>query len=168
MSLWLPRYGWTILVPLVVCAAIGVLSDVRFLLIALMLLFIVVPMLMSFLYTYYMLTPEARRAVTRKEVEIIDGQSIRLRYLPPEEKEADEQRDRSRRMLLPIAREEERREEALVVPVPDPETISWEDVLAVKYTSRFRVYILKAERLAFVLIPHSAMPRVEIQADNKV
>lgn len=162
MSLWLPRYGWTILVPLVVCATIGLLGDVRFLLIALMLLFIVVPMLMSFLYTYYMLTPEARRAVTRKEVEIVEGQSLKLRYLPPEEKEAEEQRDRSRRMLLPVAREEEKAPEAVVVAVPEPETISWSDVVAVKYTSRFRVYILKGERLAFLLIPHSAIPRVEI------
>ncbi len=69
MKLWIPKYGWTVALPLLVCAVIGATIDVRFLFIALMLLFIVVPMLMSFLYTYYMLTPEARRAVTRKEVE---------------------------------------------------------------------------------------------------
>lgn len=158
MSLWLPRYGWMILVPLTVCAAIGFISDERFLLIALMLLFIVVPMLMSFLYTYYMLTPEARRAVLRKEVEIREGESLRLVYLP-KEKTDDDAKAASKRMLLPIAREEDREEPEVREIIPDPELIPWSDVIRVKFTARFRVYILKGERLTFLLIPHSAVPR---------
>lgn len=160
ISLWLPRYGWTIVVPLLVCAVVGFLFDARFLFIALMLLFIVVPMLMSFLYTYYMLTPEARRSVLRKEVEISEGESLRLVYLPKEESELEKEKDKSRRMLLPIADKEDREEERREEPLPDPETIGWSEVLGVKYTSRFTVYLLKGEWLTFLLIPHSAMPRV--------
>lgn len=165
MSLWLPRYGWTILIPLIVCAAIGVVIDERFLLIALMLLFIVVPMLMSFLYTYYMLTPEARRAVLRKEVEIRDGESLRLIYLPREKTTGGDEKSASRRMLLPIAREEERDEPEIKEIVPGPELIPWSDILRVKYTARFRVYILRGPRLNFLLIPHTSIPREELNPD---
>lgn len=164
MSLWLPRYGWTILIPLIVCATIGVVIDERFLLIALMLLFIVVPMLMSFLYTYYMLTPEARRAVLRKEVEIRDGESLRLIYLP-REKTGEDEKSASRRMLLPIAREEERHEPEIKEIVPGPELIPWSEILKVKYTARFRVYILRGPRLNFLLIPHASIPREELNPD---
>lgn len=159
LSLWIPRYGWTVIVPIAVCAAVGVTFDVRFLLISFMLLFIVVPMLMSFLYTYYMLAPEARRAVIRKEVEICDGESIRLIYLPPEDSD-DNKRKAESRMLLPIADEKEREKAKFSpLPVPEPEIIPWENVISVKNTTRFTVYILKAPRLHFLLVPHSSFLR---------
>lgn len=128
-------------------------------LVALMLLFIVVPMLMSFLYTYYMLTPEARRAVIRKTVEIDEGRSIRLTYLPDEKRE--DAKNRSKRMLLPIAKDEEAEPQMPALPVPDPEKIDWSEVIGVKYTSRFTVYLLRGVRLTFLLIPHSAFQSVE-------
>lgn len=153
LSLWLPRYGWTVFIPIVICLVIGAIYDERFLLIALMLLFIVIPMLSSFLYPYYMLTPEARRAVHRKEVEIAEGSHIRLIYLPDEEKS-----DSHKRELLPLERDEGQAESIREHkwPVPQPEEIPWSDVVRVKYTPRFRVYILKAPRLTFLLIPHES------------
>ena len=58
LSEWIPRYGWTVLIPVLATAGYGCLShDERWLLVALMLVFIVAPMVMSFLYTYYMLAP---------------------------------------------------------------------------------------------------------------
>lgn len=156
LSLWIPRYGWTIILPIAICAAVGFVYDPRFLLIALMLLFIVVPMLMSFLYTYYMLTPEARRAVIRKQVEIDENNFIRLIYLSDEKKEnAESGKSVAQRTLLPIASEEERAP-LPPLPVPDPETIKWSEILSVRSTSRFRVYILKGSRLTFLLIPWDA------------
>lgn len=157
LRLWLPRYGWTIAVPLLLCATIGFTSDPRFLLITLMLLFIVVPMLISFLYTYYMLTPEARRAVIRKKIEIDEGNSLRLIYLPDEKSDPnDGKNSASKRVLLPTANEEER-EPLPPPPVPDPETIQWTDILSVRSTSRFRIYILKGPRLNFILLPWEAL-----------
>lgn len=148
MGLWLHRYGWLVVLPILLCAVIGAFVDVRFLFISLMLLFIVVPMVMSFLYTYYMLTPEARRAVTRKYVEISEGMSIRLVYLPPEK---------------PIYSEpklgEDAPQEEIVVKIPEPENISWSDIRKVRYTSRFVVYILDTPRLQFVLVPYSAFKK---------
>lgn len=148
MGLWLPRYGWAVALPLVLCAIVGMIWDERFLFIALMLLFIVVPMLMSFLYTYYMLTPEARRAVTRKEVEIDEGKSLRLVYLPPEK---------------PVYRTpklgDSNPPEEIIFPVPEPETIPWNKIKRIKHTSRFVVYILDAPRLQFLLVPYSAFKK---------
>lgn len=157
LSLWLPRYGWTIAVPILFCAAIGLAYDPRFLLIALMLLFIVVPMLMSFLYTYYMLTPEVRRAVIRKKIEIDEGNSLRLIYLSDEKSSHDDgNNSASQRTLLPIADEKERAP-LPPLPIPDPETIPWADILSVRSTSRFRVYIIKGARLNFILLPWEAL-----------
>lgn len=158
LSLWLPRYGWLVLLPIVVCAVAGFVFDERLLLVALMLLFIVVPMLMSFLYTYYMLAPEARRAVIRKEVEIAEGDYLKLTYLDPEKNSADEKADRAGRMLLPIAKEEDKAP-LPPLPLPKPEKIAWQDVVGVKYTSRFTVYLLRGPRLNFLLIPHSAITK---------
>lgn len=159
LSLWLPRYGWLVITPILVCGVLGAVFDERLMLVALMLLFIVVPMLMSFLYTYYMLTPEARRAVIRKTVEIDEGRSIRLTYLPDEKRE--DAKNRSKRMLLPIAKDEEAEPQMPALPVPDPEKIDWSEVIGVKYTSRFTVYLLRGVRLTFLLIPHSAFQSVE-------
>ncbi len=159
LSLWLPRYGWLVLTPILVCGVLGAVFDERLMLVALMLLFIVVPMLMSFLYTYYMLTPEARRAVIRKTVEIDEGRSIRLTYLPDEKRE--DAKNRSKRMLLPIAKDEEAEPQMPALPIPDPEKIDWSEVIGVKYTSRFTVYLLRGVRLTFLLIPHSAFQSVE-------
>ncbi len=86
LALWLPRYGWWLPVILAVFTGIGVtIGDVRYLIIALIIIFVGCPMLMSRLYIYYMLTPEARRAVLRKQVEIIENRQLTLTYLPVDE-----------------------------------------------------------------------------------
>lgn len=76
---WVPRWGWVMLLPVsaAVFAAV-LLSDERYLLVALMLVFIVIPMVMTFLYTYYMLTPEVRRAILPQQAEISPGNWINL------------------------------------------------------------------------------------------
>lgn len=149
MGIWIPRYGWTVALPLLICAAIGFTIDVRFLFIALMLLFIVIPMLMSFLYTYYMLTPEARRAVTRKEIEIDEGNELRLIYLAPEKAPV-------KQPMLGVEYDSNNIVEEVFVP--EPETIKWDTIKRVKYTSKFIVYILDTPRLQFILIPYTAFP----------
>ncbi|WP_302321328.1 hypothetical protein, partial [uncultured Duncaniella sp.] len=85
LGAWIPRYGWLMLLPVAFFVTLGyMLQDERWLITALILTFIVAPMVMSFLYTYYMLTPEARRTILNKRVEIAEGKYIRLTYLPSE------------------------------------------------------------------------------------
>lgn len=138
LGAWMCRYGWLMLVPEVLFIALGyALDDVRWMLVALMVVFIVAPMVMSFIYTYYMLTPEARRAVLSKRVEIVKGEKIRLEYVKREEDGEDE------------------------TSLPSPEEILWSEVVKVRSTSRFLVYQLKGERMQFLLIPWRCMqPRL--------
>lgn len=145
LGIWLPRYGWTLILPTLLCLGIGTLTgDERFLLLALMLLFIIAPMLMSFLYTYYMLTPEARRAVALKRVDISPKGDMTLTYL----KEVDEGDDADEKHYEELSKEE--------IPAGK--------IIRVKYTSRFRVYVIEAPRLQFILVPHESVIR---QSPNK-
>ena len=132
LALWLPRHGWWIIVPMLTFAGIGIATaDVRFAILALFILFIVAPMVMSMLYIYYMLTPEARRAILPKQVDINEGKSIGLTYLP--------------------ANEDDTR------PLPPPETIDWDNIKTITRLGAFRVYILKTPRLSFIIIPYEAI-----------
>lgn len=141
ISLWLPRHAWKIAVPLASLAAAGIIiPDERLLLVALMLLFIVIPMGMSFLYTYYMLTPEARRAILPKQVVIDEGRSLTLRYLPEE-------------------KPEEEKDDTPHFKIPDDEVIDWKDIRKVKYTSTAYVYVLNTPRLQFIIVPYLAVKK---------
>ncbi|MDE6495718.1 MAG: hypothetical protein K2L30_05720 [Duncaniella sp.] len=132
LALWLPRYGWWLPVILAVFTGIGVtIGDVRYLIIALIIIFVGCPILMSRLYIYYMLTPEARRAVLRKQVEIIENRQLTLTYLPVD----DDDHHR----------------------LPQPETIPWSEIKTILRIGAFRVYILRTPRLSFILIPYSAL-----------
>jgi len=149
LSEWLPRYGWTLFIPILATAGFGCLRhDERWLIVALMLVFIVAPMVMSFLYTYYMLAPEARRAVLYKRVEIAHGRYLRLIYEHPAAADNEQGKDTPQNLT------ENRCDYA---PLPPAETIAWSDVSHIRRTSRFQVYFLRGERMQFILIPHSAV-----------
>lgn len=158
LGAWMPRYGWLMLLPVAFFVALGyMLQDERWLITALILTFIVAPMVMSFLYTYYMLTPEARRTILNKRVEIAEGKYIRLTYLPSESRTSggneagtagDATNDRDTNNPGPGTAE----------TVPQPETIYWNEIAKIKYTSRYCVYFIKGEKMQFLLIPWNAFP----------
>ncbi len=63
--------------PVAVCAILAVWIDVRFLIVALMVLFVVLPMILSLLYLYYGFSPEARWSIMEKQAEVTpDGISL--------------------------------------------------------------------------------------------
>lgn len=131
-ALWLPRNIWWMALPLAGFITAGIaLSDVRFMIIALVILFIIAPMVMSFLYIYYMLTPEARRTVLTKTVEIDPGKRLTLTYQP--ESDDDER------------------------PLPEPEVIEWSEIKSTVRAGRFLMYILNGPGLRFLLVPCSAL-----------
>ena len=65
--------------PVAVCAVLAVWIDVRFVIVALMVLFVVLPMLLALLYFYYGFSPEARWSIMEKSA-TVDGQSITLHF----------------------------------------------------------------------------------------
>lgn len=60
---------WMIL-PVAICAILAIWLDVRFIIVALMVLFIAMPMILSLLYFYYGFSPEARWSIIEKTIAI--------------------------------------------------------------------------------------------------
>ena len=60
---------WMVL-PVAVCGVLAVWVDVRFIIVALMALFLVLPMILALLYFYYGFSPEARWSIMEKTVDI--------------------------------------------------------------------------------------------------
>ena len=69
---------WMVL-PVAVCAILAVWFDVRFIIVALMVLFVALPMVLALLYFYYGFSPEARWSIMEKNA-IIDHQGITLTF----------------------------------------------------------------------------------------
>ena len=60
---------WLVL-PVAVCAVMAIWIDVRFVIVAMMILFIIMPMVLALLYFYYGLSPEARWSIMEKSLTI--------------------------------------------------------------------------------------------------
>lgn len=65
--------------PVAVCAVLAVWIDVRFVIVALMVLFVVLPMILSLLYFYYGFSPEARWSIMEKTADV-SPQRITLNF----------------------------------------------------------------------------------------
>lgn len=65
--------------PVALCAVLAMWIDMRFVIVALMVLFIVLPMILSLLYIYYGLSPEARWSIMEKTV-TVDEHGITLDF----------------------------------------------------------------------------------------
>ena len=65
--------------PVAVCAVLAFWVDVRFIIVAMMVLFIVLPMVLALIYFYYGLSPEARWSVMEKSL-ALDDDTITLSF----------------------------------------------------------------------------------------
>jgi hypothetical protein len=65
--------------PVATCAVLAIWVDVRFVIVAMMALFIVLPMILALLYFYYGLSQEARWSIMEKAV-ILDDKGITLEF----------------------------------------------------------------------------------------
>lgn len=59
--------------PVAVCGMLAIFIDVRFIIVAMMVLFIVLPMVLALLFFYYGLSPEARWSIMDKSVHIAEN-----------------------------------------------------------------------------------------------
>ena len=69
---------WMVL-PIAVCALLAVWIDVRFVIVALMVLLVVLPMILALLYFYYGFSPEARWSIMEKDA-VIGNEGISLTF----------------------------------------------------------------------------------------
>ena len=65
--------------PVAVCSVLAVWFDVRFVIVALMVLFVALPMLLALLYFYYGFSPQARWSIMEKNA-VIDDNGISLTF----------------------------------------------------------------------------------------
>lgn len=65
------NWSWLVL-PVALCGVLAVWIDVRFVIVALMVLFIVLPMILALLFFYYGLSPEARWSIMEKTLTLRD------------------------------------------------------------------------------------------------
>ena len=65
--------------PVALCGVLAVWIDVRFVIVALMVLFVLLPMILSLLYFYYGFSPEARWSIMEKQADI-SGEGITLNF----------------------------------------------------------------------------------------
>lgn len=159
MRWWLRRYGWMLWLPIVGVAVVGaVLRDERIAIVALLLVFIIMPMVMLFIYIYYILTPQARRVVLRKRVLVADGRYIRLEYLPEPREEDKEECESQTNMAVDVKKttDGEQSTDKVVFPLPADETIPWDEVRELTWTARYMVYVLNCKPRQLILVPHSA------------
>ena len=66
--------------PVAICALLAVWIDVRFVIVAMMVLFIILPMVLALLFFYYGLSPEARWSIMEKTMKI-DSTGMTLSFL---------------------------------------------------------------------------------------
>ena len=69
---------WMVL-PVALCGAVAIFVDVRFIIVALMVLFVVLPMILALLYFYYGFSPEARWSIMEKDA-VIGNEGISLTF----------------------------------------------------------------------------------------
>ncbi|MCH5325827.1 MAG: hypothetical protein J1E29_01330 [Duncaniella sp.] len=134
LSIWIPRHGWPLaLTPIAFVVLAATSHDWRFALVALMTIFIIMPMVLSWIYIYYLLTPEARRALLPKRVQITPGESLLLVYEPATA-------DNGTTTFFP------------------PEKIEAQDIKRVMFAKTGVVYLLRAPMIQFIIVPYSVLP----------
>ena len=65
--------------PVAICVMLAIWMDVRFIIVALMILLMVLPMILALLYFYYGLTPEARWSIMEKQADL-DNDGLTLTF----------------------------------------------------------------------------------------
>ncbi|MDE5749940.1 MAG: hypothetical protein K2H87_04135 [Duncaniella sp.] len=130
LSLWIARWWWVLPLPLIPFLVLGFwLGDVRWFMVALMVVFIIIPMGLSLVYFDCLLSPEVRLSLLPKRVAVsTDG--LRVTYQP---------------------------EKADAEPRP-AELIPASEVSATLFRPRFLVYRLRRRGSAMLLIPYKALP----------
>jgi hypothetical protein len=97
-ALFLADNWFYLVAPLALCAVLAIWIDVRFVIVAMMVLFMVIPLLLAMLYFYYGLSPEARWSIMEKTASI-DSQCLTLSFVDERMKKHVMQRDDVRHII---------------------------------------------------------------------
>ena len=128
-EVWSGRWWWAIVLPVISCFALGMALNPAFVFVAFMIVFLIVPLVMMFLYFYHALTPEARMAILSKRLRISPESGIEVVYEPIGESES----------------------------APASTHVSWDEVTDIEYRNRDVMMHLSGSRYRFMLVPYDAM-----------
>ncbi len=133
---WLSRYWWTIVLPELLCIILAFTYNIAFAFVALMLLFIVYPIILSFIYFYYALTPRAVSSIFEKKITITQ-EGIHINYIAPDEKDDK------------------------IYKTPNDETISWDEIKSANYSGCHCTLRLTDNKYSYVIIPFQSIEGIE-------
>ena len=77
----LVRWFWLLILPVVLCVILAIFVSYKFMLVALMIVFLILPFLLMMVYFYYSSTQEAKIAIFKKRIEITNV-GIRVCFSP--------------------------------------------------------------------------------------
>ena len=80
---WVARH-WLVLIAPITAAIIWAIMDVRAIYVVLILVFIVYPLAITFVWFNYALSPRSIKAITEKQVTVVD-EGLKIDYLPARE-----------------------------------------------------------------------------------
>jgi len=132
-EVWSGRWWWTIALPVIACLALGMALNAAFVFVAFMLVFLIVPLVMMFLYFCHALTPEARMAILYKRLRISPESGIDVVYEPAGDSGT----------------------------APASTHVSWDEVTDIEYRDRDVMMHLSGNRYRFMLVPYDAMPDID-------
>lgn len=132
MKQWIRRNWWIIAIPPAICIVLAALVDIKFLFIALIMVFVMLPPAMITIYFYHALAPEARMTILSHRVEMNDD-GLRISYDPP----ADD------------------------IPARDDDVIGWSRIKGVKTEMEQIAYRLDSGKYCMLIIPRSAFKTPE-------
>lgn len=78
---WLAKWGWILIIPILIFALLGIVRNPAFYFVGLMVIFIVYPSVLLLVYFSEALRPETRRMIQPKMVEFKD-EELRVSYFP--------------------------------------------------------------------------------------
>lgn len=125
-GIWLKRYGIFFAIPFLAAVALSAV-DIRFIIVALMIVFLIIPLMMPLWYYYYMLSPEAASTVLTKKVTVVSDHHLQIQFEPPAEDEPWKPRADQR--------------------------VEWSEIVRVFRFRGFLVYLLRRPRIQFIMIP---------------
>ncbi len=129
---WLSRYWWAVVLPELLCVILAFTHNIAFAFVALMLLFIIYPIILSFIYFYYALTPRAVSSLFNRKITITQ-QGLHISYIQPEENN-----DKNYK-------------------IPADETILWNEIKSANYSGRYCTLHLRNSSYCYIIIPFNSI-----------
>lgn len=140
MKRWIGDHIVMLAMPPFILAFFGVLFDLRILVVALMLVFVIIPPIMMIVYFYHAMSPTAAFSILRHFVSV-DTSGLTFTYIPDENPAGQEIHDETK---------------DTAIPAREPGHISWDRIARIDETSASMVITLDDSPYSIILIPRDA------------